>query len=190
VLRITDVQADRFSLYIHEAPDKDGPHTTETVSYVVLEAGTWQVAGGVQLKAGTLVTTATVGLRINNIWAPVTFSETFSSAPVVLSQVQSNDDPHWVKTRQHNVGAGGFDVALEEEEASATSPEGDLRSHGSETIGWLALDAGHEDVEQPPLSHSAPKGCALDRSLHCPAALPMVAGGTLFRRRLSRPQRR
>jgi hypothetical protein len=56
--------------------------------------------------------------------------------------VQSNDDAHWVKTRQRNVSAGGFALALEEEEASATSPEGDLRAHGSETIGWLAVDAG------------------------------------------------
>ena len=151
MVRITDVQPDRFTLYVHEAPNKDGPHTTETVSYVVLEAGTWEVADGVHLQVGTRVTTATVGLRISNVWAPVTFSETFSSTPVVLSQVQSNDDPHWVKTRQHNVSAGGFDVALDEEEASATPPEGDLRSHGTETIGWLAMDAGHEDVERPPI---------------------------------------
>ena len=134
-MAIADVQPDRFTLYIHEAPNKDGSRTTETVSYVVLEAGTWEVADGVHLQVGTRVTTATVGLRISNVWAPVTFSETFSSTPVVLSQVQSNDDPHWVKTRQHNVSAGGFDVALEEEEASA-SP------HGTETIGWLAIDAG------------------------------------------------
>ena len=147
VVRITDVQPDRFTLYIHEAPNKDGPHATETVIYVVLEAGTWQVANGKHLhedplqgKVGTLVTNATVGKRLSNVWAQVTFSETFSSAPVVLSQVQSNDDPHWVKTRQQNVGAAGFDVALEEEQASA-SP------HGTETIGWLAMDAGHEDVE-------------------------------------------
>ncbi len=87
------------------------------------------------LQVGTLATNATVGKRITNVWAQVTFSETFSSAPVVLSQVQSNNDPHWVKTRQQNVGAAGFDVALEEEQASA-SP------HGTETIGWLAIDAG------------------------------------------------
>ncbi len=137
---MTDVQPDRFTLYIHEAPNKDGPHATETVSYVVLEAGTWELAEGKHLQVGTLATDATVGKRITNVWAQVTFSETFSSAPVVLSQVQSNDDPHWVKTRQQNVGAAGFDVALEEEQASA-SP------HGTETIGWLAMDAGHEDVE-------------------------------------------
>ena len=40
VVRITDVQADRFTLYVHEAPDEDGTHGTESVSYLVLEAGT------------------------------------------------------------------------------------------------------------------------------------------------------
>ena len=97
----------------------------------MLEAGTWQVAGGRRLQVGTRVTGATVGVRVSNVWAGVTFSESFSSAPVVLSQVQSNNDPHWVKTRQRNASTVGFDVALEEEEASDTA-------HGTETIGWLA----------------------------------------------------
>ena len=78
-----------------------------------------------------LIVDTRIGSRRSNVWAGVTFSETFSSAPVVLSQVQTNDDPHWVKTRQRNASATGFQVALEEEEASTTA-------HGTDTIGWLA----------------------------------------------------
>jgi hypothetical protein len=51
-----------------------------------------------------------------------------------MSQVQTENDPHWVKTRQRNTTATGFEVALEEEDETS--------AHGSETIGWLAIEAG------------------------------------------------
>jgi RHS repeat-associated protein len=54
---------------------------------------------------------------------------------VVLSQVQTNNDAQWVKTRQTGVSTSGFSIALEEDEVQ-TAP------HGQETIGWLAITAG------------------------------------------------
>ena len=135
VVRIIAVQADRFTLYVHEAPNKDGSHTTEAVSYVVLEAGSWELADGTPLEVGKLTTTATVGRRISSEWAQVSFGSPFSAPPVVVSQVQTANDPHWVKTRQRDVTATGFDVAMEEEEAK-TMP------HGGEAIGWLAITMG------------------------------------------------
>ncbi len=135
VIRITDVQADRFTLYVHEAPNRDGPHTTEAVSYLVLEAGSWELPDGTQLEVGELSTSATVGNQVSNQWTPVIFNNIFPSTPVVVSQVQSNNDPHWVKTRQQSISTIGFDVALEEEEAKTTN-------HGSESIGWFAITPG------------------------------------------------
>ena len=135
VVRITDVQADRFTLYLHEAPNKDGSHTSEAVSYLVLEAGSWELPDGTLLQVGTLHTSATVGKLITNQWEHVGFGLPFSTAPVVVSQVQTNDDPHWVKTRQDDVTETGVKLALEEEEEK-TFP------HGSETLGWLAMERG------------------------------------------------
>lgn len=43
VVRITDVQAGRFTLYLHEAPNKVSSHTPEAVSYLVLEAESWEL---------------------------------------------------------------------------------------------------------------------------------------------------
>jgi hypothetical protein len=111
VVRITEVQADRFTLYVDEAPNMDGSHTTETVSYLVLEAGRWEVAGGVHLEVGTLTTDATVGIPASQ-WEQVSFENSFTSAPVVLSQVQTENDDHWVKTRQQNISGTSFEVAL------------------------------------------------------------------------------
>lgn len=135
VIRISDVQSDRFTLYVDEAPNKDGGHTTEAVSYLVLEAGSWELADGTLLEVGKLTTSATVGGSITNVWEQVSFSSPFSAAPVVISQVQTENDAHWVKTRQRSVTTTGFDVAMEEEEAKTTP-------HGSEVIGWLAIEAG------------------------------------------------
>jgi serralysin len=50
VVPITDVQADRFTLYVDEAPNHDGSHTTETVSWLVLEAGSWTLPDGRRLR--------------------------------------------------------------------------------------------------------------------------------------------
>ena len=49
---------------------------------------------------------------------------------------------HWASTRQRSTSVAGFQVALEEDEAQDPSPEGDLRPHGEEAIGWLAMEPG------------------------------------------------
>jgi hypothetical protein len=52
VVRITDVQSDCFTLYVHEAPNHNGTHTNESVSYRSAElaskpgvAGEWGADG-------------------------------------------------------------------------------------------------------------------------------------------------
>lgn len=135
VVRITNVQSDRFTYFVDEAPDRDGPHTTETVSYLVVEAGHWQLADGTELRAGKIQTSRTVGTQVVNSWQTVGYGGFFSTTPLVFSQVQTNNDADWVKTRHASVGTSSFLVALENEEASAVS-------HGNETIGWLAFQPG------------------------------------------------
>lgn len=156
VVRIADVQSDRFTLYVDEAPNKDGAHTTEAISYLVLEAGSWTLADGTRLEVGTLDTQATVGRSVSNVWEHITFSPAFPSAPVVVSQVQTENDtltaPYpppgpqdatWLKTRQRNVASGGFDVALEVADNHTTIPI-------AETIGWLAIEPGQGDWHSHP----------------------------------------
>ena len=134
LVRITDVQVDRFTFYIDEAPDMDGTHgTVETVSYIVLETGDWELADGTLLEVGKVTTSASVGILISNQWETVTSSAGFADAPAVFSQVQSENDASFVGTRQQNASAGSFEVAMEEEESSGTG-------HGSETIGWVAIE--------------------------------------------------
>ena len=60
----------------------------------------------------------------------------FVDVPVVLSQVQTENVPSFVKTRQQGIASGEFQVALEGEEDDA----GDRNSF--ETIGYLAIQSG------------------------------------------------
>ncbi|HEX9736430.1 MAG TPA: trypsin-like peptidase domain-containing protein [Thermoanaerobaculia bacterium] len=133
-VRVTDVRPDRFTLYVDQPPNLSGVHPNgETVSYLVLEAGQW-VAAGQRLSVGSVTTSKTVGQLVSSQWQRVNLGG-FGQVPVVITQVQTNRDPSWVKTRVQNVSNTGFDVALEEEEASAAS-------HGTEVVGWLAFRPG------------------------------------------------
>ena len=135
-VRITDVQADRFTLYVQEPPDRDGLHLgAETVSYIVLEAGSWTLANGAKLEVGLDHVSEKVGPNFANSWHLVNFNSGFTAAPVVISQVQSNHDPSWVKTRHYGTSATGFNVTLEGADSATT--------RGAEQVGWLAMSSGN-----------------------------------------------
>ena len=135
VPRITQVTSSSFTVYAHEAPNLDGSHTTETLSYLVVEAGFWRLPNGALLQAGTVSTNATVGRLVTNQWQSINFGTPFTGSPVVLSQVQTNNDNHWVKARERSVSCSSFQIAMEEDEIQTTA-------HGTETIGWVAIEGG------------------------------------------------
>jgi len=72
------VQADRFTLCVQQAPNKDGSHCTEVISYPVLEAGSWKLPDGTLLQVEKLNTSATAGKFVTNQWEHVAFSLPFS----------------------------------------------------------------------------------------------------------------
>ena len=134
IIRITNVNEvnDTFSFYVQEAEYKDGRHTTESFSYMVVEAGTWQLDDGTVIEVGTVNTNKIAA----SDWEDVSFNGNFAQTPAILSQVQSNNDSEFVRTRQKNASANGFSLAMEEEEALKNS------GHQQETLGWLAISSG------------------------------------------------
>ena len=138
VVRVKDVQSDRFTIFLAEPSNENGTHgVLETVSYIVVEAGSHWLADGAHLEVGTVTTAATVGRTvINPQWKPVDFAASFAGSPVVLSQVQTMDATSaeaYLDTRQRNVTSTGFQVALQQEERIQSQ-------HVAETIGYLAMD--------------------------------------------------
>ncbi|MEM8723844.1 MAG: peptidase, partial [Cyanobacteria bacterium P01_G01_bin.39] len=132
IVRITDIQNDSFTAYLQEAEYKDGSHTNESFSYMVLEAGTWELDNGSSLEVGTVNT----NLVTSEGWENIAFDADFATTPVVLSQVQTNAESDFVRTRQKPASIDGFSLSMEEEDALKAS------GHANETIGWLAIDAG------------------------------------------------
>ncbi|WP_052055884.1 putative Ig domain-containing protein [Myxosarcina sp. GI1] len=137
-VRMNNLTANSFTASIQEpnylVDAGKGGHTEETVSYFVMEAGTWQLEDGTLLEVGT---TESEGLVEKGVgFDPVDFNTQFAATPIVLSQVQTANDSDFVRTRQQNSTVNGFEVALEEEEANANS------GHGTETVGWLAMETG------------------------------------------------
>lgn len=132
-VRLTDIGNNSFQAYLQEPEFNDGTHTTEEFSYMVLEAGAWQLEDGTLLEVGTVNHD---GLTTSD-WKSVDFNLDFDTNPVILSQVQTNQGRQFVRTRQQEAGREGFMLSLEEEEAlNATT------GHLEESIGWLAIEPG------------------------------------------------
>ena len=129
---IEDIQSDSFTASIQEPNYEDGWHTEESFNYFVLEAGTWQLDDGTLLEVGTTDT----NLLASEGWETVNFTHEFAEAPVVFSQVQTKTGSDFVRTRQKEASASGFQLTLEEEEARENS------GHTTESLGWSAISSG------------------------------------------------
>ncbi len=155
VVRVANVQSNQFTTFFQEASYLDTLHKPETVSYVVFEAGVWQLDNGAILEVGLTNTNAMAGTGIRNNFSNVSFSTNFSNTPVVLSQIQTYSDTapqdtftlekgalagksrvDIAMTRQQNLNNKGFQLALQEEEARLPS------GHTTETVGWFAIESG------------------------------------------------
>ena len=130
--RITDIQGGEFSLKLQEPENLDGTHINESLSFLALEKGIWELSDGTIIEVGTTTTDATT----KSGWESITFNHDFANTPIVLTQVQTYNDPSFVRTRQNNISKNGFEVALEEQELNLNN------TRGSETIAWMAISSG------------------------------------------------
>ena len=131
-MRLRNVGSSSFQIRLQEPNYKDGRHTNETLSYIVMEAGEWELSDGTRLSAGTTSSNKLSSAGFESL----SFSNSFSSAPTVLSQVQTFAGADWVTTRTKAINAGGFQLTMQEEEKLNSG------GHVTETIGWLAIDSG------------------------------------------------
>ena len=132
-VRIEEVTGNSFTAFIQEPSNLDGVHSfPENFSYIVLEAGTWQWSDGTLVEVGAIDTNATV----RQAWETIDFDTNFDQTPTIFSHVQSYNDGDFVRTRQRNDSADGFQFALEEEERKLNT------RHLTETVGYVAITPG------------------------------------------------
>ena len=135
-VRIRNVTPGSFEIRLQNPGDQDV--AADTVTYLVIEEGVWDL-DGLEIEAQRH-DTATLGYSNNWTADSVSYRRDWLSAPIVLHQVMSSNNDAWVSTfvsedsnRTNPPGLTSFWLALNGAEAAT--------SHGLETIGWVALSA-------------------------------------------------
>lgn len=127
-IRVQNLTSSGFQFQLDEFDYLDGSRIlAEDVSWLAISEGTHTLDNGAVIQAGRAIVT-------NETTTTVTFDSAFSNAPVVLSQVISDNDDAAVVTRNRNATANGFQVNLLEEEAADGI-------HATEEIGYIAIEA-------------------------------------------------
>lgn len=148
-VRIDNVTSNSFDIRLVESFGRDGPHTNEEVSYMVFEAGSYTLADGTKIEVGLTDSTSIQGPNADGDFHSVTFNQTFDSRPILLTQVQTDNNnlltgdgaPNrqaFLDTRTDNINTNSFDVAIERYESLTAADS--LAS--SEQIGYFAIESG------------------------------------------------
>ena len=126
--RIKDVESDSFLIRIEEWFSNDGTHSTEDISYIVIESGTHTIDGKT-IIANTLPASTTIENEV--------FSTTFSSSPVVLSSIQTLISEPPLTYKINNTSPSSAEFYLQFEQNSSYTNE-----VPAESIGYIALQEG------------------------------------------------
>ncbi len=137
-VRLRQVGPQGFEFQIQEWDYLDGVHPLETVNYMVAEKGLYYLNGFI-MKAGTV----DVNHEFTNVFLFYYQNHKYEQ-PVVLSQVQTVNDPTTVTTRQRftnldTFSEQGFEVKLQTQKANG-------QVHGEETVGYVILEPSKGNI--------------------------------------------
>lgn len=148
--RVKDATTNSFDVRLDFPPDNFAPRATrdETVYYMVVEAGVWQVGDtGVKIEANVLDDVSTVGNGTDGYPAGevVTYTHAYDRVPLVFHQVMSENDSDWITSyvsddsvRSTPPEYDAFQVSLHG--ASVT------RTHDPEDVGYIVIEAEERDT--------------------------------------------
>lgn len=125
-VRVRNVTSTSFEFQLDEWDYLNGPHADETVSYLVVEAGSHELSDGTMLQAERLNS-------VNHTWENVAFDASFAQQPVVFAQTTTYNGGAAVVTRLKNITKTGFSVRLQEEENNDGN-------HAQETLAYIAIE--------------------------------------------------
>lgn len=150
VARVTGIDQKGFSIRVQEWDYLDGVHGEETVSYVVMERGRYQLPNGAQIEAGSVNTSAT------NAFISKAFTKTFATIPVVLAAVNSTAEGDAVTARVRYASRTSFQVGMREQEANK-------QSHKTERIDYIAWEPSAGEVNGMPYEVGRTASVVTDR---------------------------
>jgi hypothetical protein len=133
VVRIARVDNTGFEISVQEWDYLDGVHLSESIGYLVVEAGHHTLPNGTMVEAGYVESDQTEAFE------SIFFEKKFNVTPVVMVGVATFNAEDAVTVRVQNVNANGFDMMMQEEEASN-------QVHEMETIGYVAWEPYRGDI--------------------------------------------
>lgn len=125
-IRVRNVGATSFQHNLQEWDYLDGGHVLEDIGYLVLDNGA-QSLGSLDAEAGSA--------SVDEAWVTVSFTQSFTTTPVVLGQVASFNGSQAAEVRIRNVSSSGFQIRVQEE-------EGNDDNHAFERVDWIAVEPG------------------------------------------------
>ena len=125
LVKIRNVTSDSFEIRLQEWNYNNGSHVTESVSWMVIEAGVHALPDGTIWEAGLY------DMQGTNKWNTISMNHNFGLTPVILQTVQTDNEEDAVATRLTSINGSSFLTAFQEEEARNDG-------HGIETVGYLA----------------------------------------------------
>ena len=129
-VRIRHVTPNGFEYQLEETEYNDGVHREETFAYLAIEQGVHAIGDQVW-EAGSIL-----GDVNSTAFQSVSLTGNFSDAPIVLTQLASNEDPIAGITRVRDVTATNFAVKVDEEQRE------DRRRAAADSIHYLAIQKG------------------------------------------------
>lgn len=154
IARISNVTATSFQVRVQEDTGLDGSHALETLSWIVLERGTYRLSDRRVLEVDRVNVTATI--PATTTWSSeLDLKDSFGNdtGAVIFTQLQTMNDPYYAKTRHTGVPTiGNFfrcnpigqcgnirratvSFGIEDDEAALRAG----RQHGLETVGVLLI---------------------------------------------------
>lgn len=134
VVRIRNVDSNGFEVRIQEWDYLDGIHGEETVSYIVMEQGSYTLEDGTLVEAGSFETDNTSSSEV------VSLNKAFTAEPVVIAAVTSFNEEDAVTGRIRGITTNGFEYRMQEQELNS-------QVHATETISYIAWEPSSGDVE-------------------------------------------
>jgi hypothetical protein len=127
IVRIQNVDDSGFDIRFQEWDYLDDDHPVESVGYIVVKRGEYELDDGTRLEANT------VNTNEMRSYEAVVFNQSFELIPVVLTTVATVNESDALTTRIRNINTDGFELQLREQEANK-------KRHDTETVGYLAWE--------------------------------------------------
>ncbi|RYH08650.1 right-handed parallel beta-helix repeat-containing protein [Tropicimonas sp. IMCC6043] len=135
VVRIEDISNGQLTFRLDEPENLDGWHMVETVDYMVVEAGSWQLADGTLISAGLMTVS---GVERSG---SVGFDTGLEHADAVFAQHQESDATFWATARLASSDAGWSSFLQVGEGLRDELADAEI----SEEIGWVAFQNADSD---------------------------------------------